>query len=121
MVVTQIGTPFAARSDRASLWPVGVFPNRPLLAGIALELALAVAIIYAPPLQHLLSAAALPPCLLLPKSNHRPFGTVRIRMRNTGGSGVPHRPALQHDPRCDLDLRVHGIAGAVTTTDVRPA
>ena len=29
-------------------------------------------------------------------------------------------PPLQHDSRCDLDLRVHGIAGAVTTTDVRP-
>ena len=65
MVMAQIGTAFAARTDRASLRSVGVFSNRPLLAGIALELALAAAIIYLPPLQHLLSTAALPPRLLL--------------------------------------------------------
>lgn len=65
MVVAQIGTAFAARTDRASLRSVGVFSNRPLLAGIALELALAAAIIYAPLLQHLLSTAALPPRLLV--------------------------------------------------------
>jgi calcium-translocating P-type ATPase len=65
MVVAQIGTAFAARTDRASLRSVGVFSNRPLLAGIAAELALVAAIIYLPPLQHLLSTAALPPRLLL--------------------------------------------------------
>jgi len=65
MVMAQIGTAFAARTDRASLWSVGVFSNRWLLAGIALELALAAAIIYLPPLQDLLSTAALPPNLLL--------------------------------------------------------
>jgi hypothetical protein len=42
-----------------------VFSNRPLLAGIAPELVLAAAIIYLPPLQHLLSTAALPPRLLV--------------------------------------------------------
>jgi len=65
MVMAQIGTAFAARTDRASLWSVGVFSNRWLLAGIAMELALAAAIIYLPPLQDLLSTAALPPRLLL--------------------------------------------------------
>ena len=65
MVMAQIGTAFAARTDRASLRSVGVFSNRPLLAGIAAELALAAAIIYLPPLQDLLSTAALPPRLLL--------------------------------------------------------
>jgi magnesium-transporting ATPase (P-type) len=65
MVVAQIGTAFAARTERASLRSVGAFSNRPLLAGIALELALAAAIIYLPPLQRLLSTAPLPPHLLL--------------------------------------------------------
>jgi calcium-translocating P-type ATPase len=65
MVVAQIGTAFAARTDRASLRSVGLFSNPLLLAGIALELALAAAIIYVPVLQHLLSTAALPPHLLL--------------------------------------------------------
>jgi calcium-translocating P-type ATPase len=65
MVVAQIGTAFAARTEHASLRSVGAFSNRLLLAGIAMELALAAAIIYLPPLQRLLSTAALPPRLLL--------------------------------------------------------
>jgi magnesium-transporting ATPase (P-type) len=65
MVVAQIGTAFAARTERASLRSVGPFSNPLLLAGIASELALAAAIIYIPPLQHLLGTAALPPHLLL--------------------------------------------------------
>ena len=51
----QIGTAFAARTERASLRSVGVFSNRLLLWGIAFELALAAMIIYLPPLQDLLS------------------------------------------------------------------
>ena len=65
MVVAQIGTAFAARTERASLRSIGVFSNPMLLAGIALELALAAAVIYLPPLQGLLGTAALPPHLLL--------------------------------------------------------
>jgi calcium-translocating P-type ATPase len=65
MVVAQIGTAFAARTERASLRSVGVFSNPLLLAGIAAELALAAAIIYVPFLQDLLGTAALPPHLVL--------------------------------------------------------
>jgi calcium-translocating P-type ATPase len=65
MVVAQIGTAFAARTEHASLRSVGPFSNPLLLWGIAAELALAAAIIYIPPLQHLLGTAALPPQLLL--------------------------------------------------------
>ena len=65
MVVAQIGTAFAARTEHASLRSVGVFSNPLLLAGIGLELVLAAAIIYFPPLQRLLATAALPPSLLL--------------------------------------------------------
>ena len=61
MVACQIGTAFAARTDRASLRSVGVFSNRLLLWGIAFELALAAAIVYLPPLQSLLGTAALSP------------------------------------------------------------
>jgi calcium-translocating P-type ATPase len=59
MVACQIGTAFAARTEHASLRSVGVFSNRLLLWGIAFELALAAAIVYLPPLQALLSTAAL--------------------------------------------------------------
>jgi calcium-translocating P-type ATPase len=61
MVACQIGTAFAARTDRASLRSVGVFSNRLLLYGIAFELVLTAAIMYLPPLQSLLSTAPLPP------------------------------------------------------------
>ena len=57
MVACQVGTAFAARTDRASLFSVGVFSNRLLLWGIAFELALSAAIIYLPPLQSLLATA----------------------------------------------------------------
>ena len=65
MVMGQIGTAFAARTERASLRSIGVFSNRLLLWGIAFELALSALIIYAPPLQSVLGTAALAPHMLL--------------------------------------------------------
>jgi calcium-translocating P-type ATPase len=65
MVVAQIGTAFAARTERASLRSVGVFGNRLLLAGIAFELALAAVFVYAPVFQDLLGTAAPTPQDLL--------------------------------------------------------
>ncbi|MDI3315247.1 MAG: cation-transporting P-type ATPase [Mycobacterium sp.] len=69
MIAGQIGTAFAVRTQRASLWSVGVFSNRYLLAGIAAEIMLAAIFVYTPPLQALLGTAALPASdlvLLLP-------------------------------------------------------
>ena len=65
MVVAQIGTAFAARTERASLRSIGVFSNRLLLWGIAFELALAAVLIYVPVFQDLLGTAALPAKYLL--------------------------------------------------------
>ena len=65
MVIGQIGTAFAARTERASLRSIGVFSNRLLLWGIAFELVLSALIIYAPPLQSLLGTASLEPHMLL--------------------------------------------------------
>jgi magnesium-transporting ATPase (P-type) len=59
MVACQVGTAFAARTDRASLRSVGVFSNRLLLWGIAFELALAALLIYVPLFQDALGTAAL--------------------------------------------------------------
>ncbi|WP_236794257.1 cation-transporting P-type ATPase [Amycolatopsis sp. GM8] len=64
MIAGQIGTAFAARTDRASLRSIGVFSNPLLLWGIAFELALAAVIIYVPALQDLLGTAALTPDML---------------------------------------------------------
>ncbi len=55
----QIGTAFAARTTRASLWEIGVFSNRLLFWGIAFELAVTAAIIYVPALQDVFDTAPL--------------------------------------------------------------
>ncbi len=65
MVVAQIGTAFAARTEHASLRSVGVFSNRLLLVGVAFELALAALLVYTPLFQGLLGTAAPPPQDLL--------------------------------------------------------
>ena len=60
IVACQVGTAFAARTDRASLRDVGVFSNPMLLWGIAFELAFTAALIYVPLLQDVFGTAALP-------------------------------------------------------------
>jgi calcium-translocating P-type ATPase len=65
MVACQIGTAFAARTDRASVRSIGLFTNPLLLWGIAFELVLAAIFIYTPAFQSLLGTAALGPDALL--------------------------------------------------------
>jgi calcium-translocating P-type ATPase len=60
MVMCQVGTAFAARTDLASLRSVGVFSNRLLLWGIAFELGVTAMIIYLPLFQDLLGTAPPP-------------------------------------------------------------
>jgi calcium-translocating P-type ATPase len=60
MIAGQIGTAFAVRTRRASLWSIGVFSNRYLVGAIVAELLLAAIFVYAPPLQSLLGTAGLP-------------------------------------------------------------
>jgi magnesium-transporting ATPase (P-type) len=59
IVACQVGTAFASRTERASLWSVGIFSNRLLLWGIAFELAFAAAVIYLHPLQEIFGTAGL--------------------------------------------------------------
>ncbi|SEC65429.1 plasma-membrane calcium-translocating P-type ATPase [Amycolatopsis tolypomycina] len=60
IVCCQVGTAFAARTERVSLRSVGLTTNRLLLGGIVFELVFAAALIYLPPLQALFGTAALP-------------------------------------------------------------
>jgi magnesium-transporting ATPase (P-type) len=55
----QVGTAFAARTNRASLREIGVFSNPLLIWGIAFELVFAAALIYVPLLQDIFHTAAL--------------------------------------------------------------
>ena len=59
IVAGQIGAGFAARTNSASIWQIGVFGNRHLLRALVFELCFAGAIIYAPPLQSLFGTAGL--------------------------------------------------------------
>ncbi len=60
MMAGQIGTAFAVRTRRESLFSIGVFGNRYLLLAIGGVILFAAVCVYAPPLQSLLSTAALP-------------------------------------------------------------
>jgi len=57
IVVCQIGTAFAARTEQASLRSVGVLANRLLLWGIAFELAFTASLLWVAPLRHLFGLA----------------------------------------------------------------
>jgi calcium-translocating P-type ATPase len=60
----QVGTAFAARTNRASLRQIGPLSNPLLLWGILFELAFAAALIYLPPLQGVFHTAGLEPAEL---------------------------------------------------------
>jgi calcium-translocating P-type ATPase len=60
IVACQIGTAFAARTERAALRTIGVFSNRLPLVGIASELVFAALLIYVPLLQDVFGTAPLP-------------------------------------------------------------
>jgi calcium-translocating P-type ATPase len=64
IVACQIGTAFAARTEHASLFTVGLCTNPMLLWGIAFEVVFTAALIYVPPLQDLFGTAALAPAQL---------------------------------------------------------
>ena len=59
IVVCQVGTAFAARTDRVSLRSVGVLSNPMLLWGIAFELTFAAAIAYVPFFQAMFRTASV--------------------------------------------------------------
>jgi calcium-translocating P-type ATPase len=104
MIFGQIGTAFAVRTQRASLWSVGAFSNRYLLLAIAAELAVAAVLVYAPPLQALLGTAALPGrylLLLLPyplivwgADELRKYILRRTAGQPAGAAGCPPAPGL---------------------------
>jgi Ca2+-transporting ATPase len=60
IVVCQMGNLFACRSERVSAFRVGWTGNRLLWIGLAVEVAIALLVTYAPPLQRVLGTASLP-------------------------------------------------------------
>ena len=61
VVTTQIGNLFAQRTERTSVFRIGLFSNRLLWVGIASELVIIFLIVYAPPLQKVIGTHAFSP------------------------------------------------------------
>lgn len=59
IVACQIGTAFAARTERASLFTIGLWSNPLLLGGIVFELIFTSAVIYTPWLQDIFGTTSL--------------------------------------------------------------
>ena len=59
VVVTQIGNLFAQRTERASIFRIGLFSNRLVWVGIATELVVILGIVYLPALQRVFGTHAL--------------------------------------------------------------
>ncbi|BCJ28681.1 cation-translocating P-type ATPase [Actinocatenispora sera] len=103
IVACQIGTAFAARTDRVSLRTVGLFSNRLLLWGIGFELLVAAAVCLIPGLDTVFGTS-LPPAWalgLLPILPITVWGvdeTYRAAQRRSATRAAQHRPA-RHHPR----------------------
>ena len=65
IVACQIGTAFAARTDRASLRSIGLTSNRLLLWGVAFEVVFAAAVVGLPPLRDVFGTAVPEPAQLV--------------------------------------------------------
>jgi magnesium-transporting ATPase (P-type) len=61
VIITQVGNSFACRSEKGNVRWIGLFSNRPLLAGIAIQLLLLLGMIYIHPVAVTLELTALPP------------------------------------------------------------
>jgi potassium/sodium efflux P-type ATPase len=61
VVATQIGNVFAQRTERTSVFRIGLFSNRLIWVGIAVEVTLIVLIVYVPFLQEIFGTSPFPP------------------------------------------------------------
>jgi Ca2+-transporting ATPase len=59
LTLSQMGNVLATRSEKESLFKIGVFSNRPLLGAVLLTVVLQFAVIYLPPLQTIFNTVAL--------------------------------------------------------------
>jgi Ca2+-transporting ATPase len=60
VITTQIGNAYACRTDRTSVFRIGLFSNRFLLVGFLVELVIVSILIYVPPFQGIFELAPLP-------------------------------------------------------------
>jgi len=61
LTLSQMGNALAVRSERDSLFRIGLFSNKPLLGAVLLTFVLQLAVVYVPFLQGVFKTVALPP------------------------------------------------------------
>jgi Ca2+-transporting ATPase len=61
VIIAQVGNAFACRSEKGNVRWLGLFSNRPFLAGIAIQILLLLGMIYIKPLAVMLGLTSLPP------------------------------------------------------------
>jgi Ca2+-transporting ATPase len=61
LTLSQMGNALAVRSERDSLFRIGLLSNKPLLGAVLLTLVLQLAVVYVPVLQGIFQTVALPP------------------------------------------------------------
>ena len=99
VVGTQIGNAYACRTERLSVFSIGLFSNRFLLVGIAFELILCSLLIYLPPLQRIFEVGPLPLrfwglvlvfplVMLLAEEGRKGWLRRREKRRSPGGSKI---------------------------------
>lgn len=109
IVACQIGTAFAARTERASLRSIGPLSNRLLLAAIGGEIAFAAILIYLPVLQPIFGTAPPPgwAITLLPVCSavvwgadelHRFLRRARTRTKTRGMTRAETEPRAERKP-----------------------
>ncbi|MDX6630246.1 MAG: hypothetical protein QOH00_2492 [Gaiellales bacterium] len=104
IVACQIGTLFAARTERVSLRSVGVLTNRLVLAGVAFELVFSAVLVATPGIQGIVGTAVPPleALLILPFFPLIVWGADELRRRARrhvvpGGHGTT-RPVARAEP-----------------------
>jgi magnesium-transporting ATPase (P-type) len=102
IVACQVGTAFAARTEHASLWSIGVISNRLLIGGIGFELLFAAAVTTIPGVTSVLgmalppgwALALLPAFALLVWAPDELVRALGRRTRRTRQAGTNARPAM---------------------------
>ena len=124
IVACQVGTAFAARTDRVSLRSIGVTTNRLLLAAIAIELVFAAALIYLPFLHHIFGTAALSPAQLAVVVPY-PFvvwGADEVRrwvQRRRAVRGELRHPVTGNDHSVETGTAIQALSSPPPAVDVR--
>jgi magnesium-transporting ATPase (P-type) len=83
VVMAQVGNAFTCRRETPGVHFLGWFSNTLLLAGIAFEILLALALIYVQPLAALFGHAPLPPVVWLSLATFPPMLYVLDRLRKS--------------------------------------